>query len=207
MFKKIIVALAVLVVILLALGYYLMRGPDLAQFEPLRQPRMTTLPAQKVIMVETRGAPSQTAGPALGLLFKTYFKIKGAGKGPHQSAPKSRWPVADTTDPSTWTGRFAMAVPEAVTEVPPVDAPAGLKVVLTTWEYGDVAEILHVGPYSREKPTVQKLLDFIKIQGCEVVGEHEEEYLKGPGMFGPGDPEKYYTIIRYRVKKTEPAAE
>ncbi len=32
-------------------------------------------------------------------------------------------------------------------------------------------------------------------------GEHEEEYLKGPGMFGTGGPEKYLTIIRYRLKK------
>ena len=36
-----------------------------------------------------------------------------------------------------------------------------------------------------------------------MVGEHEEEYLRGPGMFSKGDPEKYLTIIRYRVKKAK----
>ena len=74
---------------------------------------------------------------------------------------------------------------------------------LTTWEYGDVAEMLHVGPYDREEPTIAKLKQFIKECGYEIVGEHEEEYLKGPGMFSKGNPDKYLTIIRYRVKKTK----
>ncbi|NUM64306.1 GyrI-like domain-containing protein [candidate division KSB1 bacterium] len=73
---------------------------------------------------------------------------------------------------------------------------------MTTWEYGEVAEILHMGPYDKEQPTVARLMEFIKTQGYEVAGEHEEEYLKGPTMFSRGDPEKYATIIRYRVRKT-----
>lgn len=36
-----------------------------------------------------------------------------------------------------------------------------------------------------------------------VVGEHEEEYVKGPGMLFAGDPEQYLTIIRLRVEKDE----
>ena len=78
-----------------------------------------------------------------------------------------------------------------------------MKASLETWEYGEVAEILHIGPYNKEEPTVNKLMNFIKEQGYEVAGLHEEEYLKGPTMAGPGDPEKYLTIIRYRVKKKE----
>jgi hypothetical protein len=39
--------------------------------------------------------------------------------------------------------------------------------------------------------------------GYVIAGEHEEEYIKGPGMFSKGDPEKYLTIIRYRVKKAQ----
>ncbi len=45
-------------------------------------------------------------------------------------------------------------------------------------------------------------MKFIKAQGYEVIGVHEEEYLKGPTMFSKGDPKKYVTIIRYRVKKS-----
>jgi hypothetical protein len=78
---------------------------------------------------------------------------------------------------------------------------------LATWEYGEVAEMLHLGPYDQEQPATQRLMDFINAQGYTIAGEHEEEYLKGPTMFSKGDPEKYATIIRYRVKKSgEPPA-
>ena len=73
---------------------------------------------------------------------------------------------------------------------------------MTTWEYGDVAEILHVGPYSREEPTMQRLKSFAGQQGYTFLEGHEEEYVRGPTMSGPGDTEKYLTIIRYRVKKS-----
>ena len=94
-----------------------------------------------------------------------------------------------------------MPVPDEVTTLPEYEAEAGLKVALTTWEYGEVAEILHIGPYDKEDQTIAKLMTFIEQQGYEIIGEHEEEYLKGPGMFFKGNPEKYYTIIRYQVKK------
>jgi effector-binding domain-containing protein len=73
--------------------------------------------------------------------------------------------------------------------------------VITTWAYGDVAEILHVGPYNAEQPDIERLLNFISAQGYRLVGEHEEEYVKGPGMMFSGDPQQYLTIIRLRVEK------
>jgi hypothetical protein len=74
--------------------------------------------------------------------------------------------------------------------------------MLTTWEYGEVAEILHVGPYDREEPTLQRLRKFVQAEGYAIVGEHEEEYVRGPTLTGPGDPEQYLTILRYRVAKS-----
>ena len=35
----------------------------------------------------------------------------------------------------------------------------------------------------------------------ELDGPHEEEYVVGPSQGGKGEPEKYMTIIRYRVHK------
>ncbi len=114
--------------------------------------------------------------------------------------PRARW-TGDFSIKSSLTGRYAMPVPEGTVSLPPVEAEPGFQVRLTTWEYGDVAEILHVGPYDREAATVQRLHRFLDRQGYEIIGDHEEEYLKGPGRFFKGDPEKYQTIIRYRVKK------
>jgi hypothetical protein len=47
---------------------------------------------------------------------------------------------------------------------------------------------------------MEKLKSFIAAKGYQFAGPHEEEYLRGPGMFGRGDPSKYSTIIRYRVE-------
>jgi effector-binding domain-containing protein len=68
------------------------------------------------------------------------------------------------------------------------------------WEYGLVAEILHIGSYDTEEPTVDRLTKFIEDNGYRIIGDHEEEYVKGPGMFFKGNPDKYRTIIRFRIE-------
>jgi hypothetical protein len=62
------------------------------------------------------------------------------------------------------------------------------------------------GPYREEPADISRLQKFIAASGQRVLGEHEEEYVRGPGMFFAGDPQKYLTIIRLRVApvKTEP---
>jgi effector-binding domain-containing protein len=94
-----------------------------------------------------------------------------------------------------------MPVPDSVTALPSKGPEAGLEVALATWEYGEVAEILHVGPYSAEEPTVARLKSFIAERGYEIAGAHEEEYLRGPGMLFAGDPGSYLTLIRYPVRR------
>ncbi len=198
-----IVAPAVVVLVPAALFLLGLGGPSAAQFAYLKDPQVRILPDLKVLQVQAKGEPGVVGGQAFGLLFKTYFQLKGVPKGPEQPAPRARWPLGLDTPKGEWIGRYAMPVPENVDALPSQsDGTPGLRVELTTWEYGDVAEILHVGPYDKEEPTIAKLTQFIKECRYEIVGEHEEEYLKGPGMFGKGNPQKYLTIIRYRVKKT-----
>lgn len=115
-------------------------------------------------------------------------------------APRARWSVAFDAKKEDWIGVYGLPVSDTVRELP---APKkDLQVKLTTWEYGTVAEILHIGPYSQETPTIEELKSFIAANGYEITGDHEEEYLKGPGLW-PTDPHKYYTIIRYRVQKDQ----
>jgi hypothetical protein len=154
-----------------------------------------------MLVVEAKGDPNVVGEKAFAMLMQMYFKIKDTPKGPNQPAPRARWPIALDTPKTEWVGLYAMPVPETTTELPQYETTPELKVSLTTWEYGEVAEILHVGPYDKEQPTVARLMEFIAAQGYEAIGAHEEEYLKGPTMFSRGDPEKYFTIIRYRVKK------
>ena len=73
-------------------------------------------------------------------------------------------------------------VPDGITDLPEVRGEGGLTVELGTWEYGEVAEVLHVGPYSAEEPTVELLKAYLRDQGYQIAGDHEEVYLRGPGL-------------------------
>jgi hypothetical protein len=199
-----IVVPVVLVLIPVAVFLLGLGGPSARQFAYLRDPQVRILPDLKVLQVEAKGDPGVVGGQAFGLLFKTYFRLKGVPKGPRQPAPRARWPLPLDTPKGAWIGRYAIPVPESIDALPSQgDDTSGLHVELTTWEYGTVAEVLHVGPYDREEPTVARLTQFIKDCHYEIIGDHEEEYLRGPGMFGKGNPDKYLTIIRYRVKKVQ----
>ncbi len=200
--KKIIIGVVVILVLAVLLLLLLMpKGPDLPAYDFLKQPRITSMPDRKMLVVTAHGDPNAVGSKAFTLLFRTYYRIPNASKTV-ALAPRARW-VGDMNVKSTWTGYYALPVPEATTQVPAADAGPGYKIELSSWAYGDVAEILHVGPYGAETPTIEKLHRFIRSQGYRIIGEHEEEYIKGPGMFFQGDPAGYYTIIRYRVAKTK----
>jgi effector-binding domain-containing protein len=197
-----IILLAVLVLAVIAY-LYLPKGAKYSDYAFLVEPRFTTLPSEKVIEVKATGDPLKTVQPALSLLYKTYFRLEGVNKGGRFPAPKARWFAEKDSPRDSWEGHFAIPVPDAVTHIPEIKDKSGLTVELTSWEYGQVAEILHVGPYDKELPTYNKLAKFIEDQGFVYAGPHEEEYLKGPMPFMPTNPAKYLTIIRYRVKKAE----
>ena len=62
---------------------------------------------------------------------------------------------------------------------------------------GKCVQIMHVGPYSTEHETINKLLEFVKDNGLAVNGLHHEIYISDPRKTAP---EKMKTLIRYPVK-------
>ena len=154
-----------------------------------------------MLVVEAEGDPNVVAASAFKLLFSTYYKLDGVSRLARAPAPRARWTDPESTPKDQWVGQYALPVPDSV-EAPPASAETGLRTVVSMWRYGDVAEVLHLGPYSTEKDDIERLLQFISAQGYREVGEHEEEYVRGPGMFFAGDPDSYLTIIRLRVEKT-----
>lgn len=62
---------------------------------------------------------------------------------------------------------------------------------------GRVAQILHIGSYDAETPTIQKLHQFIFDQELEIAGYHHEIYLTDPRKTAH---DKLRTVIRYAVK-------
>ena len=67
-----------------------------------------------------------------------------------------------------------------------------------SFEEGLCAQILHIGPYAQEEPTVKKLHEFISLEGYEMTGLHHEVYLGDPRRAAP---EKLKTLIRQPVRK------
>jgi hypothetical protein len=130
-------------------------------------------------------------------LFKLRFKVNPRK---NMVAPLARYTFgADMKDMDNWTVAYAVPVEEKVEKLP--EYKGTFKPELKVWKYGNVGQLLHMGSYEDETADIKKLRDFIKEQGYAISGMHEEQYIKGPGMFGKGDPKKYATILSYEVKK------
>ena len=64
---------------------------------------------------------------------------------------------------------------------------------------GASVQILHVGPYADETPTVERLFAFAEENGYDITGDHHEIYLGDPNR---ADPSKLKTVLRYGVRKS-----
>ena len=110
-------------------------------------------------------------------------------------------------DKSTWKWTAMILQPDfierkqveaAFAEVRRKKNPAALdKVRLETLEEGTSAQILYVGPFADEGPTIQRIHDFIHAAGKELSGKHHEIYLSDPRRT---PPEKLKTIIRQPMR-------
>jgi len=79
------------------------------------------------------------------------------------------------------------------------DLPALPKARLETFHEGLAVQILHVGPYSAEAPTLRRLHEeYLPSQGLEPTGKHHEIYLSDPNRTAP---EKLKTILRQPVRR------
>jgi len=161
------------------------------------EPEILEIKSQKMAVVHTKGSPGKVAEKALPVLYASVYKLKSElkRKGVTFKVGKlrARWPDAHLVPDDQWTGIWGLPVPEDTIslsrKVPEIE------VKLETWNYGTVAQILHVGPYGEEEPTVKRLHEFISKNGYEIAGVHEEEYLTTPKA------RVIKTLIRYPIKK------
>ncbi|MBU1169553.1 MAG: GyrI-like domain-containing protein [Proteobacteria bacterium] len=67
------------------------------------------------------------------------------------------------------------------------------KVRFKTFSEGQAAQIMHIGPFEDEGPTIEKVHLFIENKGSYKVGKHHEIYLSD---IRRAAPEKWKTIVR-----------
>ena len=161
-------------------------------------PQILEMPPQKMAVVTGKGTPEKVFAelmPALyGSAYTLKFDLKKKGLPTFKvTGLRTRYPDAHLVPMDEWTHIMGLPVPEDTTELP--QKVPGMEVRLETWEYGTVAQILHLGPYDQEGPTVECLQRFIEENGYEIAGDHEEEYLTSP------DAKVVKTLIRYTVRK------
>jgi hypothetical protein len=99
-----------------------------------------------------------------------------------------------------------MVLPEVVTKKDVAQAVASAKKKARLPRFPDVrfeklaegkaAQIMHIGPYSTETETIERLHRFVHEQGLRLRGLHHEIYLGDPRRSAP---EKLKTIIRHPV--------
>ena len=109
-----------------------------------------------------------------------------------QQTPKREWKwTAMIMQPEMVTESLVEEVRETVKKKK--DLPALEQLRFEPYQEGRAAQILHIGPFSEEGPTIQKVHEHIRELGYTLKGKHHEIYLSDVRRAAP---EKWKTIIR-----------
>jgi hypothetical protein len=122
----------------------------------------------------------------------------------------ARFDAPTGQDYGDWRWRLMIALPAPATDDELATAisagkaklPVALAAELRWLEFveGDAAQVMHFGPYSAERPTIERLHVAIDAAGLSLRGAHHEIYLGDPRRSAP---EKLRTIIRQPVMRRE----
>lgn len=89
-------------------------------------------------------------------------------------------------------------VDKALEQVGEKNLRAVSKIRFESLHEGLSAQIMHIGPYSEEESTVQRLHKRINANGYELRGKHHEIYLSDPRK---SPPERLKTVIRQPITR------
>jgi hypothetical protein len=128
------------------------------------------------------------------------WAFKGTQKEPFDitEADKDRfiWTMMILQPPHITSAMFS----EALETVHKKDTNELLNAVrFESYDEGEAVQIMHLGPYSAEAPTVAKLHNTVAENGWQLRGKHHEIYLSDPRKVAP---EKMKTIIRQPFDRT-----
>ncbi|MCG8343455.1 MAG: GyrI-like domain-containing protein [Chlorobiales bacterium] len=175
-----------------------------------------TVPGMNFLMVDGQGDPntSQEFRDAIEALYSISYALKFMVKKGDMAIDYGVMPLEGlwwTDDMSTfsvgckesWKWRLMIMQPEFISQAMVEDAiekvrtkknPVSLpKLRFESFEEGEAAQIMHIGPFSEEGPTIEKVHAFIEESGKERRGKHHEIYLSD---IRRADPAKWKTVIR-----------
>ena len=190
-------------------------GPSARKVEIVEVPQMNFL------MVDGEGNPNtvKSFSDAIEALYPISYTLKFMVKNGEIAIDygvlplEALWWAADmsafaTGDKDAWKWTVMIRQPEFITsqmvekakeEVARKKKPVALPLVrFETFTEDNAAQILHIGPFSEEGPTIEKVHLFIRENGCQRIGKHYEIYLSDPRRSAP---EKWKTIVRQPMSK------
>ena len=183
-----------------------------------KKPEMIDVPEGKFLTILGKGDPNgeeyQQAMMALyGVSYTLKFDQKAKGRDYNVMHLEGLWwvdgGVFDLNDPAPreqWRWKSMIRQPDFITDEmveeirPSVREKRGAMVddvKLESFHEGLCAQVLHVGPYSEEGPTIELLHGFIEESGYKPRGDHHEIYLGDPRRT---KPENLKTILRHPVE-------
>ncbi|MBU1153970.1 GyrI-like domain-containing protein [bacterium] len=177
---------------------------------------LVDVPTMNYLMVDGEGDPnkSQVYSDVIEVLFAVSYAVKfmvkkGALAIDYGVMPlEGLWWADDmskfsTEDKSNWKWTMMIMQPDFVTkemvdnaiaEVRKKKNPTAIsKIRFESLSEGKCAQILHIGPFSEEGPTIQRVHQFIEARGGKRTGKHHEIYLSD---IRKADPVNWKTIIR-----------
>jgi len=183
-----------------------------------KQPESVDVPSFSFLMIDGSGNPNTPAfEEKVSALYSVSYALKYHIKKTQGINFKvmefeGLWWADDMNtftlrDKDAWSWTIMIMQPDAVT--PEVFEAIRLEVAkkknlpaldlmrFDTYHEGLAAQIMHIGSYDAEEPTIEKLHDYIAAQGKERSGKHHEIYLTDPRK---GDPKKGRTIIRQPMR-------
>ncbi len=179
------------------------------------------VPDMNFLMIDGRGDPntSQEYSDAIETLYAVSYALKfmvkkGELEVDYGVMPlEGLWWVDDMSqfsidDKADWKWTAMIMQPEYITKELFLDAckqvekkknPVALsKIIFELFSEGQAAQTMHLGPFSEEGPTVERVHTFIRKNKCSPVGKHHEIYLSD---IRKAAPEKWKTIIRQPIKE------
>ncbi len=190
-------------------------------WNPPKEPVLVKVPPLNFLMIDGKGDPNTSveyrdAIQALyAVAYTIKFTLKKSKRGVDYTVPplEGLWWMEDMAlfsgenkDDWLWTAMIMQppAVRPALVEQAVEEAgrkkelPALARLRLECFEEGFAAQIMHIGPFSAEKPTIEKLHAFIAEQGYVRSGKHHEIYLSD---FRRAAPDKLKTVVRQPVAR------
>ncbi len=172
------------------------------------------VPALRFLMIDGEGDPNvspayaQAVEALFSVSYTAKFKVKKLSAIDYAVMPlEGLWWADDLSafvanDRSKWKWSMMLMQPEFVDEaviresIEDVWRKKGLHAVrrlrLEDFAEGTCAQTLHVGPFSEEGPTIQRVHDFIAARSA-LRGRHHEIYLSD---IRRADPRRWKTVIR-----------